>query len=54
MPDLALIGPHDTGGLFAEVKSPNDTLSDLQASWLRVIEEAGIPVLLIRVEETPS
>lgn len=49
-PDLLLV--RDGKFKFAEVKSPNDTLSQEQMQWFRwAIGEAGIPCEMCRVRK---
>jgi fanconi-associated nuclease 1 len=58
MPDLILwrdsidsseLIDHANGLIFAEVKSPNDRLSDGQKHWFSVLKNGGLRVVLVRV-----
>ena len=40
---------HANGLIFAEVKSPNDRLSDGQRHWFSVLKNGGLRVVLVRV-----
>jgi fanconi-associated nuclease 1 len=62
MPDLILwrnpnctensqIIDHANGVLFAEVKSPNDRLSDGQRHWFSVLKSAGLRAILVKVHD---
>ncbi|KAK9462522.1 VRR-NUC domain-containing protein [Lipomyces oligophaga] len=53
MPDLFLWNLPKRTCMFAEVKSPNDRLSDAQRLWIDVLIRAGIQVELSRVTEIP-
>lgn len=48
-----LISDFKGGVLFAEVKSPNDRMSDAQRYWFSVLQSAGMRVVLIQVREKP-
>lgn len=39
------------GVIFAEVKSPNDRLSDAQRHWFSVLKSGGMRVILVRVKQ---
>jgi fanconi-associated nuclease 1 len=58
MPDLILwrsstdsseLIDHANGLIFAEVKSPNDRLSDGQRHWFSLLKNGGLRVVLVRV-----
>ena len=64
MPDLILwrtssdpsklIQNASNGVLFAEVKSPNDRVSDAQRHWFSVLKEGGMRVIVVRVHQSQS
>ncbi len=51
MPDLLLLHQDNGEALWAEVKSPSDTLSDLQLHWLEHLTAAGFRAVVVRVTE---
>ncbi len=46
-----LISDKDCRVLFAEVKSPNDRISDAQRYWFSVLKSAGMRVVLVQIKE---
>lgn len=48
-PNSSELIDHANGLIFAEVKSPNDRLSDGQRHWFSVLKNGGLRVVLVRV-----
>ena len=52
MPDLIVFSDFEPEEFFfAEVKSPNDRLSDSQRAWINFLEENKFSIKLLKIRE---